>query len=1031
MNLDPTVSPWIGILASTGVCLWMAAIGMPLSRAVFGDRPRRVWPFYAPALGIVVVLLTTNLSAYVIPGAPSAWFGLLAPTALAAFVAWRGGQIRLPSRRTALASLVFLLASMGAYVFVLANRTQAWQDDDFWHYALTLRLARGVFPPVTPYGVDAGIGYHYGPDLLSATIVNTAAVPAWTATIVLVSFLVVGLILAGVGFARDKCGSLPLSIGVGAVLGLFRGTMRVGLPPYVEASGQSEGIAWLLEGLVPAEGGVAVRLQHLPQFTLALAIVVLIAAALEVRSTSRTAAVLVAAAGVSALASTSVMIFSCAALGIVVVLRLAWLCGRERLTLAAALLASGLLAALAGGSASDSLFGRGGSANMVRVVFEPNWAQLVPFDLEHAELIRIGIVPLLAISAIAAYRQRSWGLFYLTTAGVLGIGEYIFLQSPISYNDNRILVLATAIAAFAALSGVASLADNLRGRWRILATLAVMLFAILPMVIPAVTAGVRVASLGFGVGQPVSSGSGYPLVEQTPSRRELFPKDIGENWDFYSWLSRSLPNDARLLTTHPAASAAVAGVAAPISGLSLQVLSPRVTPVYEDALRFLHRDDLADMKVTHLHLTDAWMNALEPEAQRLLADRGHFRLLADLRSISGRRHRVFEIVSGAGTTQVDPSSFRALRRTVPLDRPFVILDGLSEFQRQMLLYTLVDHQDLRSPATLIGRTARLPTVNPVSDIPSKGTVALSERIEPLVLGLSSGDAIWNGYGMRVYDLDSAWSSVWRVGVDFPAPRERFRTLCQRSSNGDLNVKLLGEPGDEVLLGLTSVRLDGRPQVSDTSVGSCQTIRLAAKSGVNPFAQVRSRRLVNVPDPAEADSALGFDGGTDGDKVIINLWYRNPNQSPVAAATELRLYETDPIGITPKHPNPRSSIRWWMGPLRLSAHTQMARVEFDPKRFQIDGDYGGGVDNEIVIGRTYLLTLNVAVVGTQSRLAEIQQQIPLVRFVAGDASKAPEALSGIVNIRRPMESSGLAHEYSSKIGWETDRTPMIETLDVSR
>ena len=142
-------------------------------------------------------------------------------------------------------------------------------------------------------------------------------------------------------------------------------------------------------------------------------------------------------------------------------------------------------------------------------------------------------------------------------------------------------------------------------------------------------------------------------------------------------------------------------------------------------------------------------------------------------------------------------------------------------------------------------------------------------------------------------------------------------------------------------------------------------------------------------------------------------------------------KTDPIGITSKHPNPRSSIRWWMGPLRLSAHTQMARVEFDPKRFQIDGDYGGGVDNEIVIGRTYLLTLNVAVVGTQSRLAEIQQQIPLVRFVAGDASKAPEALSGIVNIRRPMESSGLAHEYSSKIGWETDRTPMIETLDVSR
>ena len=97
MNLDPTVSPWIGVFASTGVCLWMAAVGAPLARAVFGDRPRPVWPFYAPALGIVAVLLTTNLSAYVIPGTPSAWFGLLAPSALAAFVAWRVRLIRRPS----------------------------------------------------------------------------------------------------------------------------------------------------------------------------------------------------------------------------------------------------------------------------------------------------------------------------------------------------------------------------------------------------------------------------------------------------------------------------------------------------------------------------------------------------------------------------------------------------------------------------------------------------------------------------------------------------------------------------------------------------------------------------------------------------------------------------------------------------------------------------------------------------------------------------------------------------------------------
>ena len=177
MNLDPTVSPWIGVFASTGICLWMAAIGAPLSKAVFGDRPRPVWPFYAPALGIVAVLLTTNLSAYVIPGAPSAWFGLLAPSALAAFIAWRTGPISLPSRRAVLASQAVLLASAFTLVLALAARMRVRPAEEAWHYALTLRMARGVFPPVTPYGQDAGIGYHYGPDLLAASIVNTAGVP--------------------------------------------------------------------------------------------------------------------------------------------------------------------------------------------------------------------------------------------------------------------------------------------------------------------------------------------------------------------------------------------------------------------------------------------------------------------------------------------------------------------------------------------------------------------------------------------------------------------------------------------------------------------------------------------------------------------------------------------------------------------------------------------------------------------------------------------------------------------------------------
>ena len=204
----------------------------------------------------------------------------------------------------------------------------------------------------------------------------------------------------------------------------------------------------------------------------------------------------------------------------------------------------------------------------------------------------------------------------------------------------------------------------------------------------------------------------------------------------------------------------------------MQLLSPWITPVYEDALRFLHRDDLVGMGITHLHVTDALAEALTPEARRLLNDPAHFRLLADLRSVSGIRHRVFEVMSGAGTHEAAPSSYRTLREIVSPDAPVVILDGLTDYQRRMLLYALIDQVELRAPPTYITRLTRRPSFSPVSGIPDRGEksyLALSDRVDPLVLGLVRGEAIWAGYGMQVYDMAAAWSSVIRIGTEFAGP----------------------------------------------------------------------------------------------------------------------------------------------------------------------------------------------------------------------------------------------------------------------
>lgn len=1019
MNLDPTVSPWIGIVASTGVCLWMAAIGVPLAHAVFRDRPRPVWPFYAPALGIVSVLLTTNLSAYVIPGAPSAWFGLMAPSALAVLVAWRNGLIRLPRPcRAALGPLALLWVSAGAYVLVFATRTQVRIGEETLHFPLALRMARGVFPPVTSYGQDAGMGYPYGPDLLAAGIVNVAGVPPWTAIAVLTALLVVAMVLSAVGFVWDIGAPLLLAAGAGAALGLAGGSVHIGLPPYAAVSEKSGAFAEFLAGLVPMGAVETFEWMNKPHWALGLCVVLLLAAALEAGAGRRQAMLIAAAAGVMALAAAAVLAFASIALGAVGVSRLTRIDGRDRLVLALALAIAALLAALAGGPVSDELFQRGGEAGMMRLNFEPDRVRLALFEATGPALLRLGIAPLIAVGALAACRRRSWGIAYLTAASAVGLVEVVLLQSALPGNQTRILFLASAVASVAALAGVGVLTRELRGWRRNWAILAIVLLGILPTVMPRTVAGVRLAAAGFAVEQPVVQGPGYPYVGQTRLGREL-----DENWDFYAWLARTLPNDARLLTTRPGVAASVAGVAAPTSGRRVQGVASSMMPEYEDALRFLNREDLAEMEITHLHLTDAWESVLAPQARRLLNDPAQFRLMADLRSVSGQRHRVFEVLPGAGTVELKPSSYRSLREIAPFNSAVVALEGLSPHQSRMLFFNLIDHGDLRSSATYFDQlTFRVPLVQPLDDIPAQGVVALLDHVDPTALGLSRHDAIWAGYGMRVYDLSSAWSPAWRVGSGIAGLPTPLRQVCETSADGGLELRLLGEPGSLMTAGLADIELTGAPQVTDVAVRDCQKLAFTASTLAAPFAQLRPAFLDNVSDSKPKVAGLGFDGGAEGGLAIVNLWYRNPHRLPFTSGTEFRLYKAGPSGVVPAETDPRDSIRWWSAPLALALDTQMARIEFDPRRLTINGD-PGVKSADVAPGRTYLLALNVSRFNPETASLWIQQVIPLVRIDVRDAGISSEVLSGIVSIEhREVGAPSRWLDYTGVIGWEIDLTP---------
>lgn len=996
MSLDSTASPLLHVLVSMCACAWIVVIGAPLSHAVFGHRPHQIWAFLAPIMGLVAVLLTTNITAYAAPGAPSAWSGLLLPTGLSAVVAWRSRASYRVSRRSTLNLLLLAAASAAIFILALINRTQVWFVDWAWHFALVNRIARGAFPPVTPFGTDAGIGYHYGSNLLAASLVNVADLSAWTALYSVQALLVAVLLLGAVGLSIDLGAPRTVAWGAAAALIFFQGRFLIGIPSDLSSNeANADAIHWLVAA---------------PQ-ALAVALVVLVAATLEAGRSKRQAVTLAAAAGAFALAEAGALLFSGISLAIVGVLFLIKLRGLQRTTFAGAVLVAAALVAFAGGPISDSLFRRGGTAGMTRIEFDMSVTDLSPLKYASDSLIQIGIIPLAVIAIYVSVRRRSWGLGYLAACASVGLVAAALVQSPLARNDARILWLATAVAMLAAFVALGTYVGHLKSRQIGWAATTVLLAAAISVALPSAVLAAQLASRGFYVWCVPHHERGSCHLGQN-----RFGEEVERNWTFYVWLAEFLPTGARLLTPDPAASASVSGIASPTSGGDLQVLAAYSTAVYDDALRFLNRDDLSDLQITHLHVTEDSLAAMSAEASRLLHDPRHFRVIADRRVVMGHRHRIYEVRPEAGTPMVHPSSFRMLRQMVPTSAPVVLSHSLTRHQRGSLLYLFIDNQDLRAPSSrFLDRATRIPRYNANYSVPDRGVVFLSDTLEPTPLGLARSDAFWVGYGFRAYDLSSRWSAIWRIGPGFSAMPHALRELCE-SSHGQLDLRVFGNTDDEVVAGLQTIALTGLPRTVPIELSSCASPVFSLRGRVPPFGQVRAQSSVGVTERPEAAAAVGFSGVVESSAAAVDIWYRNPNRIPFAADSEFRLYRSDQGAISPRSPNPHTSIRWWMAPIVLQSEEQSASVRFDAERLEISGVPGvGGVD-DLQPGSSYVLTLNVAASNPNDGIADIQLQIPLIRLFVRDDGISYEALSGIVSIEsRLSEPSGREWREGIAIG----------------
>ena len=1000
MSLDPADPIWPSLVKSHLLLIWIAAAGMPIAHATFAARPAGVWVLYGPSVGVITHLLAMNLVSWILPGGAGMWTALAVTAGLSMTLMVRSrflGALRVASGWSA---IVVVLMSAGTFVFLLANRTQTLFVDERWRLPLASILAEGSFPPVAAFTPETGIGYHYGADLLAASLMNVTGVPSWTAFAVVSPFIVTVMAITVGALARDLGVSRYLAVGVATLAVLADRLLVVGLPQSLSTRGNGvEGLLQSFSRAVEAHPTerVATTLLNGPQFALAMVLAIVIAALLRCETSVIGYGLLAAATGLTPLAETSVFIAVWVALLVSVPVRLWYLNGPDRWKLVVALTVGGLLAAVAGGAVSDTLFDRGGSAGVVDVRFRA-MLELYRFVTPTGSFLSLtpGLPLVLAIGLVGSFWMRSWTLAFLALTSVVSFGLYQLISVGEAGSDARFLDTTKTLASITAVIAIGALAARAGRMWAHLIVVGLLGFVVAPSVMPRAVSAAQFAAEGIDLG--------YPTVRD-PIHRHLNATDIAgslrKDWWVFQWIRDNLSRDARILSPNPPILVAATGRVSPTSTKDMAVFDNVLTHTYIDALKYLGSESLKALGVTHLHVTSDVIRAMHPTGLQAIKRRDHFLLLYETVDAIGKTHHIYEVMPNAGRASVASNSYAQLRRLAMEAGSVLLTDAIPERQRLVLLLSMAKGVHVYGPATtFLARSSVRPVLEPWDGEIVPSMVVLPEWVIPTSLGLYADDYVWSGYGLKAYLTDQRWSVAHRVNP----------SLGQLSASGQgpcvldglpRQLRALGEPNSMLLISTVGaansrVRLRGVPQVVELLGQECVDVRRIGQDGVvAPFVQVRERSSNRLSDHVPS-AGLGFDGATDGDEAVINYWYRNPQSTPFTVGTELRLYKADVAAIGPAVEEPIKSIAWWPGPIILSVETQMGVIRFDGQRLTLNDVLPSGSPASLPDG-SYLLALTLAGMPEGSDSLEIRQIIPLLFFSNEQGQILYTSLSGLIGL----------------------------------
>lgn len=979
---------------------WMAVSGAPMSRWFFANRTHAVWLGYAPIVGVGLHLLALNVAAWALPGLPGSWLGLTLASCVAFGLGlrlFRKGTLR---RRLAPGPLLGAAFFLAVLTVGLANRTNALFIDEPWHLPLASTIARGFFPPVSPVSPTVGAAYHYGVDLLAATLMNAAGTPPWTAFYLLSPFLSAVVAVTALALARDLGAPPALAGGAGLVaayIGPSLGTLLAGVPGPLYAPAPQGGLGEFVWALgIPASAVSDARVGpvwlNAPYQALGLSLILFLAGALGLPAGTRRWTALAGGLGCLPLAETAVFLLTVPALAAWSVVQAWRLPRRERMGLGISVAAGVTMAVLMGGAVTDGLLRRtGGPApsmgiNPDPLAFSPGFA-----SGGSPLAVGVGALVLMLVVVLGALAFRSVSLGLLGACAAAGFVLKQILVVNVSGVDPRLLTLAYALAAIGTVCALAMAAARLPMPWRWLGGTMIVVFLVAPTVLPRLVSSVRLAQQGIDVGYPRVHD---PIVRtDNPTR---YAAVLREEWPALDWMRRWLPTSARVLALDPSLVSMTSGLPAPMSGRTIALFNPLPAPAFVDATTYLARQDLEDLGVTHVYVTPALVERLASSARLALQDATQFREVFRHVTPRGGELRVVEVLSQAGTDPPSPHSLRRLAELGDGRTAVTVAIPVNEPEGQTVLLTFPRGFQLFGPSTYLPRTDANPSLQPYRRPPPQGLTMTRAEDTPTTLGMDRSDARWSGYGWSAYAVpNDAWSRPWRPGTEPDGLPADVAAICDGSASG-LQFRVLGGPGDRLYVGPRAISLTGVPQDFEVADARCPELRIRWEGQeIAPFVQVRRRAAgLRADEPA---AGLGFDTGLDGDTAVIHLWYRNPGGTAFEDGTELRMYRADDAGVAVASRDLTQSAAWWAGPLVLSVERQMAQLRFRARPLTLEGA-GIAADVGVPADGLYFLALTLAGLPEGSGALRVRQVIPLLAFEIRNGHVAYTTLSGIVAIQ---------------------------------